>query len=216
MKKLKTVLLGAGNRGLVYADYALSNPDKLEIIGVIEVNKDNRKEAKNRYSLNDDAVFDSLDEFLERNITCDFVINATMDEAHYETTMKLISAGYNILLEKPVTNNKRELLDIQRAANAKGVKIVVCHVLRYAPFYRTIKEIINDGVIGKILTIEMNEHVWIAHFLDSFVRGKWSSEAECGSSFLLYAENNCHTDLPFCEQVQTWLFRLTRHIPLFA
>ena len=58
MKKLKTVLLGAGNRGLVYADYALSNPDELEIIGVIEVNKDNRKEAKNRYSLNDDAVFD--------------------------------------------------------------------------------------------------------------------------------------------------------------
>lgn len=194
MKKLKTVLLGAGNRGLVYADYALSNPDKLEIIGVIEVNKDNRKEAKNRYSLNDDAVFDSLDEFLERNITCDFVINATMDEAHYETTMKLISAGYNILLEKPVTNNKRELLDIQRAANAKGVKIVVCHVLRYAPFYRTIKETINDGIIGKILTIEMNEHVWIAHFLDSFVRGKWSSEAECGSSFLL--QKSCHdTDL---------------------
>ena len=64
MKKLKTVLLGAGNRGLVYADYALSNPDKLEIIGVIEVNKDNRKEAKNRYSLNDDAVFDSLDNLL--------------------------------------------------------------------------------------------------------------------------------------------------------
>ena len=194
MKKLTAILLGAGNRGLVYADYAISNPERLEITGVVETNKENREEAKRRYSLPDRAVFKCIDDFLKANIECDFVINATMDEAHYETTMKLIAAGYDILLEKPVTNNKKELLDIQRAANKKGVKIVVCHVLRYAPFYRTIKETINEGVIGKILTIEMNEHVWIAHFLDSFVRGKWSSEAECGSSFLL--QKSCHdTDL---------------------
>ena len=194
MKKLKAILLGAGNRGTVYADYALSNPERLEITAVIEPNDIKRKEAALRYGLEGERVFETLDECLAAKIPADFVINATMDEAHYETTMKLIAAGYDILLEKPVTNNKKELLDIQRAANEKGVKIVVCHVLRYAPFYRTIKETINDGVIGKILTIEMNEHVWIAHFLDSFVRGKWSSEAECGSGFLL--QKSCHdTDL---------------------
>ena len=120
---------------------------------VVEINKENREEAKRRYSLPDRAVFNCIDDFLKANIECDFVINATMDEAHYETTMKLIAAGYDILLEKPVTNNKKELLDIQRAANEKGIKIVVCHVLRYAPFYRTIKETINEGVIGKILTM---------------------------------------------------------------
>ena len=124
MKKLKAILLGAGNRGLVYADYAISNPERLEITGVVEINKENREEAKRRYSLPDRAVFNCIDDFLKANIKCDFVINATMDEAHYETTMKLIAAGYDILLEKPVTNNKKELLDIQRAANEKGVKIV--------------------------------------------------------------------------------------------
>ncbi len=194
MKKLKAILLGAGNRGTVYADYALTNPESLDIIAVIEPNDIKRKEAALRYGLEGERVFETLDECLAAKIPADFVINATMDEAHYETTMKLIAAGYDILLEKPVTNNKKELLDIQHAANEKGVKIVVCHVLRYAPFYRTIKELINDGVIGKILTIEMNEHVWIAHFLDSFVRGKWSKEEECGSGFLL--QKSCHdTDL---------------------
>ena len=124
MKKLKAILLGAGNRGLVYADYAISNPERLEITGVVEINKENREEAKRRYSLPDRAVFNCIDDFLKANIECDFVINATMDEAHYETTMKLIAAGYDILLEKPVTNNKKELLDIQRAANEKDVKIM--------------------------------------------------------------------------------------------
>ena len=46
MKKLKAILLGAGNRGLVYADYAISNPERLEITGVVEINKENREEAK--------------------------------------------------------------------------------------------------------------------------------------------------------------------------
>ena len=194
MKKIKAILLGAGNRGMVYADYSLVNPEELEIVAAVDTDKNHLNDAKTRYKLSDDAVFSNLDDCLAKNIPADMVINATMDEAHYETTMKLIARGYDILLEKPVTNNKKELLDIQHAANEKGVKIVVCHVLRYAPFYREAKQLINDGVIGKILTIEMNEHVWIAHFLDSFVRGKWGMESECGSGFLL--QKSCHdTDL---------------------
>lgn len=194
MKKIKAILLGAGNRGMVYADYALVNPDELEIVAAIDIDENHLLDAKRQYKLPDKAIYRNLDDCLKDEIEADLVINATMDEAHYDTTMKLIAAGYDILLEKPVTNNKKELLDIQKAANEKGVKIVVCHVLRYAPFYREAKRLINDGTIGKILTIEMNEHVWIAHFLDSFVRGKWSREAECGSGFLL--QKSCHdTDL---------------------
>lgn len=194
MKKIKAVLLGAGNRGCVYSDYSISNPEELEIIAVIENNGLRLKEAATRYNIAQEFCFDELDVFLNKQIPADVVINATMDEMHYETTIKLIDAGYDILLEKPIVNNKKQLLEIQQKANDKGVKIIVCHVLRYAPFYREAKRIINDGKIGKILTIEMNEHVWIAHFLDSFVRGKWNSEKKCGSSFLL--QKCCHdTDL---------------------
>ena len=119
---------------MVYADYSLVNPEELEIVAAVDTDKNHLNDAKTRYKLSDDAVFSNLDDCLAKNIPADMVINATMDEAHYETTMKLIAMGYDILLEKPVTNNKKELLDIQRAANEKGVKIVVCHVLRYAPF----------------------------------------------------------------------------------
>ncbi|MBQ7879839.1 MAG: Gfo/Idh/MocA family oxidoreductase [Clostridia bacterium] len=190
MEKMKAALVGAGNRGCVYADYCFDEPNELEIVAVVEPNEIRREAARTRYGLPKTASFETLDGFLRKKIACDFVINATMDEQHYETAKAIMEAGYDMLLEKPITANKAELLDLQRIAKERNLKVNVCHVLRYTPYYKRIKTLINEGKIGKILTIEMNEHVGIAHFLDSFVRGKWNSEARCGSSFLL--QKSCH------------------------
>jgi predicted dehydrogenase len=86
-----------------------------------------------------------LDDFLRENIDCDFVINATMDELHYETAKAIMEADYDMLLEKPITANKDELLDLQRIAKERGLKVNICHVLRYTPYYKRIKEILNSG-----------------------------------------------------------------------
>lgn len=194
MKKLKAVLVGAGNRGQVYCDYSLVHKDELEIVAVVDVNPFKMNEAGDKYGVKETLRFDDLDAFIAQKIECDFVVNATMDEMHYETAMKLIGAGYNLVLEKPVTANLQELRDIENAAKEKGVKVLVCHVLRYTPFYRKIKEIIDSGRIGKIVSLQMNEHVWYGHFINSYVRGKWRSEKLCGSGFLL--AKCCHdTDL---------------------
>lgn len=190
MKKLKAVLVGAGNRGCVYSDYALENPNELEIIAVVDPLELHRTEAGERYGIPADRRFADLADFLETKIKCDFVINATMDEMHYSTAKAIMQAGYNMLLEKPITAKKDELLDLQKIAQEKGVRVNICHVLRYTPFYKRIKELILEGAIGKVLTMELNEHVGIAHFIDSFVRGKWSSEKTCGSNFLL--QKSCH------------------------
>ncbi len=190
MKKLSAVLVGAGNRGCVYSDYALEEPQELQIIAVVEPNGIRRNEAGDRYGIAQEYRFSHLDDFLSANISCDFVINATMDEQHYETAKKLMQAKYDMLLEKPIVPRRDELLDLQKTAHENNVKVNVCHVLRYTPFYKRVKQLINDDVIGRIMTMEMNEHVWIAHFIDSFVRGKWSSEEKCGSGFLL--QKSCH------------------------
>lgn len=194
MKKLKAALLGAGNRGQIYCDYALTCPEELEIVSVVDINAFKMNEAGDKYRIKKEMRFLDLDAFIKANVSCDFVINATMDEMHYETSMKLIEAGYNLILEKPITANVNELLDIERLAKQKGVKILVCHVLRYTPFYRTIKKIIDSGKIGKVINMQLNEHVWYGHFVNAYVRGKWRSEKACGSGLLL--AKCCHdTDL---------------------
>lgn len=187
---MKAVLVGAGNRGCVYSDYSLERPEELEIIAVVDPFDLHRTEAAERYNIPEERRFADLEKFLQTKIECDFVIDATMDEMHYSTAKAIMQAGYNMLLEKPITAKKDELLDLQKTAKEKGVRVNICHVLRYTPFYKKIKELIQSGVIGKVLTMELNEHVGIAHFIDSYVRGKWNSEKKCGSGFLL--AKSCH------------------------
>lgn len=194
MKKITAALIGCGDRGNVYASHALRNPEEMQIIAVVDLDPVALKVTGDKFSIPENRRFSSIDEFLAEKIECDTVINATMDPAHYVTTKKLIAAGYDILLEKPIVNNEKEMLELRDLAKAKGVSVLVCHVLRYTPFYRKIKEIILSGKIGKILTIEQNEHVWTVHFANSFVRGKWADENVCGSGLLL--QKCCHdTDL---------------------
>ena len=202
MKKISCVILGYGDRSSRYAEYAINVPEELEVVGVIDVNELKRRQAKETFTLEEHQIYESLDDFLQADVKCDVVINGTMDELHYETTMPLLERGYNILLEKPVTANPEELLKIQKKAKEKDCKVVVCHVLRYTPFYSKIKSIIDSGKIGKIISMQLNEHVWYGHFVNSYVRGKWRSERECGSGLLL--AKCCHdTDL------MCWLNNIT-------
>ena len=185
MKKIKVALLGCGDRGCIYADYSLRNPDDMEVVAVTDISDLKREEARVRDGLPEDRAFGNVEAFIAAGIECDIVIDATMDKAHYPTAMALLAAKYNVLLEKPVCPNKEELLDIQRAAHENGCKVIVCHVLRYTPFYSAVKKILAEGKIGRVRSLEMTEHVGMAHFIDSFVRGKWNNEEECGSGLLL-------------------------------
>lgn len=194
MNRISCVILGYGDRSSRYAAYAKQKPNELEIVGIIDVNDLKRQQGKNTFHLNDQQIFHNLEEFLAADIKCDIVINGTMDQLHYKTTMPLLEKGYNVLLEKPITANPMELLEIERKAKEKGCKVVVCHVLRYTPFYSKIKKIIDSGKMGTVVNMQLNEHIGYGHFVNSYVRGKWRSEKECGSGLLL--AKCCHdTDL---------------------
>ena len=198
MKKLYAVVVGYGNRGQVYADYALQEPEEFGISAIVDPNEFKLQEAKARYGLTNECLFKDFATFAKSGIACDFVINATMDQHHYETAMEILHYGYNMLIEKPIVACAKELKDIEQLAKEKEAKVFVCHVLRYTPFYRKIKELLNAGTIGDIMTMELNEHVGLAHYVSSYVRGKWNSEKECGSGFIL--AKSCH-DL----DVMCWL-----------
>lgn len=185
MKKIKIAVVGYGNRGQVYADYSLDEPNEVEVAAVIDPNEYKLKVAKERYRMTDGQLFTSYADFVASGLEVDIVINATMEQYHYQTAMEILQSKHHMLIEKPIVSNKEELFDIQKAAKENGCMVFVCHVLRYSPFYKTIKRMILEGKIGKITSMEMNEHVWIPHFVGSYVRGKWGKETECGSPVLL-------------------------------
>ncbi|HEY8422884.1 MAG TPA: Gfo/Idh/MocA family oxidoreductase [Thermoclostridium sp.] len=189
MKKYKLALIGAGSRGTAYANYTVKNPDKFEIVAVAEPHDVRRNSAKTRYNIPDEMCFKDYNEFFKMPKCADVVMICTLDDLHYDPAMKAIDKGYDILLEKPIAPTPEECIAITKAANEKGVNVLVCHVLRYTPFYRKLKDILDDGIIGEIINIIHCEAVGNIHYSHSYVRGNWRNTT-VGAPMLL--AKSCH------------------------
>lgn len=185
MKQLTAAVLGFGDRGQIYSKYSLQFPKKLKIVAIVEPNKLRLENAKKLFNLPDNMCFLSYNDFIKKGKIADFVINATMDKLHIQTAMPLLKLGYDVLLEKPISSDKEELLNLLKEKRKYNNKIIVCHVLRYTPFYRGIKELILKGEIGEVRHIETSENVGVAHASISYIRGKWKNSKECGSSYMM-------------------------------
>ncbi|HKM29584.1 MAG TPA: Gfo/Idh/MocA family oxidoreductase, partial [Bacilli bacterium] len=103
----------------------------------------------------------------------DILIVSTMDQSHYKHVMKALDVGYDILLEKPIAVTEEECHKIAEKAKNLDRKVAVCHVLRYTPFYKKLKELLDLNTIGKVRSITQTENVGYYHYAHSYVRGNW-------------------------------------------
>ncbi len=178
-KKIRVVLLGAGNRGIRYATHMSEMKDKYEIVAVADPAESRRRTIQEMHSLPDSALYESWEDILSQPKMADLCVIALVDNMHYVPALRAIDLGYDLLLEKPVAQTAKECADIANAANKKGVRVLVCHVLRYTPFFGKIKQLIMDGTIGQVVSIDQVEAVGHLHYAHSFVRGNWHKEEDC-------------------------------------
>jgi len=108
---------------------------------------------------------------------------------HYEPTLKALELGYHVLLEKPMSPDPKECVEMELAAKKHNRMLTICHVLRYTAFWSAVKRVINEDRIGKIVSIQLNENVGNMHMSHSFVRGNWNNSDE--SSPMILAKS-CH------------------------
>lgn len=184
-KPVTAVIVGAGHRAFVYSELAKTNPELLKIVGVADPNPVRRKKTMEYFGFSEDMCFDSAQTLAEKGRLADAVINGTMDEQHLETAIPLLNAGYDMLLEKPFAVCEEDMRQIVDCAKKNNSKVMICHVLRYTPFYYAIKERIVNGEIGDIINIQMTEHVSYHHLSTSYIRGKWANSDKCHTTMLL-------------------------------
>lgn len=202
-KPVTAIIVGAGHRAFVYSKLAKTDPDKLKIVGVADPNPVRRQKAMEEFGFGEDMCFESADELAKKGKLADAIINGTMDEQHLVTSVPLLNAGYDMLLEKPFAVNEKEMRELVACAKKNNSKVMICHVLRYTPFYYGIKEIVNSGEIGDIINIQTTEHVSYHHLSTSYVRGKWANSKKCHTSMLL--AKCCH-DL----DIMMWMMSETK------
>ena len=189
MKVFTVALIGAGNRGEIYTDIMKTLPEKFRVVAVADPNENHRRNIQNKHSLPDNHVFHTWQELLAQPRLADLAVIATQDSMHYEPAMKALADGYDVLLEKPLARTEDECVDLLNQARKYGRKFMVCHVLRYTPFYSRVKQLIDEGVLGDIVTIVHTEGLGNIHQSHSFVRGNWGNTAK--SNFMLLAKS-CH------------------------
>lgn len=189
MKQLTCIVIGAGSRGIRYSDTMFATNGKFKVVGVAEPIQNRNDYVKELYNIDEENCYESWEQILDRPKFADFAIIATQDEMHFEPAMKAIELGYHLLLEKPMSPSPKECKIIAEAAQKKGVKVVVCHVLRYAPIYTVIKKLLTDGEIGELVSVEALEPVGIRHMSHSFVRGSWCNKEESAPMILA---KSCH------------------------
>lgn len=176
MKQIEAILIGAGQRGMdSYASYALKHPDAIKFVAVAEPDKERRKKFQQLHDIKADMCFDSWEKVFEGQRLADCLIICTGDNYHFQPAMKALECGYNVLLEKPMSTDPYECYQLGLHAKKYDKVFSICHVLRYTDFFVQLKNILDSGRIGNVISIVHNENVAYWHQAHSYVRGNWSN-----------------------------------------
>ena len=172
-KPVTVMIIGAGGRGRTYARYAEKFPQSMKVVGVADLNPNRRKAMAKKHNIPVENQFGHFNDALSKAKFADAVVIATPDNLHYEPCMKALELGYDVLLEKPVAPTERECRAILKQAHKYNRIVAVCHVLRYAPYFVALKQVLDSGAIGDIVNIQHFEPIRYAHMAHSYVRGNW-------------------------------------------
>ena len=189
MKKLTVAFAGLGSRGTTYASILADMPSQVEIVAAADLDEAKLTRFAEKYGVPPERRYHSAEEMLREDRLADAMVIATWDRAHAENAVNAMRKGYQLLLEKPISPFLNECLQVDRAATETGREAVVCHVLRFAPFFRKIRQTILSGAIGEVVAIQMIEKVRYWHQAHSFVRGNWRNSEETSPMIL---QKSCH------------------------
>ena len=181
-------MIGAGQRGYyTFGAHASAHPDELSFVAVVDPDPVRRARFK---AIHPGArEFGDVATWLQAGKLADIAIIASPDRFHHEAAGGALRAGYDVLLEKPMAATLAESVDLVRTAETTGRTLGVAHVLRYTPFFVTLRQVVASGRLGDIITVSHRENVSAFHMAHSFVRGNWARAAE---STPMIVQKCCH------------------------
>lgn len=188
----KYVLVGCGTRGIVsYAEPMVKEyGDCVQLCGVYDINW-KRAALVSEWVGKEIPVYDDFDEML-KEVKPDTVVVTTKDCEHDQYVVRALNAGCDVIVEKPLTTTFEKALAIREAQERTGKKVTVTFNLRFQPFYKRIKELISEGVIGDILSVHFEWMLDTDHGAHYFRR--WHSERASSGSLLVHKSTH-HFDL---------------------
>ena len=188
MKPVRAIILGYGIRGRAYAAYAKTHPDEFEIAGLADPVAEFPADATY-------PTWKSWEAALDAGVEADAVVISLPDRLHHKSCLKALEKGYHVLLEKPIGCTWQECVDIAEAQKRTKRLVLTGYVLRYAPFYKKLREVIASGAIGELTSVHHLAAISYGKAAHAYCRGNWSVE-EKGTGMLV---NKCTHDFDLIE-----------------
>ena len=167
-RPLRVAVVGAGPRSVTYTRNSLGAA--MRVVAVADPNAVRRNALADAHDVPAENRFASHEDLATRPGLADAVINTTLDIAHYPTTIPLLRAGYHVLLEKPIAPCESEVRDLIETARRHDRIVMICHILRYEPFFQAIKAHLDAGRIGRLISVHTVENVSYDHIATTYLR----------------------------------------------
>lgn len=169
MEKIYTVaILGGGSRGSLFGRL-MQQHGGYTIAAVCDTDPGQLEKCRTLMGLSPEQLFEDEESFFAKK-RADVMVIATYDKDHVRQCMRAMRLGYDILLEKPLSDSKQELLELLQLQEQTGRKVAVCHELRYGPCFVKLSELLQSGTIGQLIAIDAMERVVYWHQAQAYVR----------------------------------------------
>jgi len=157
MKKLNLAIIGQGRSGRNIHGAFLKKEENIwyNVVAVAELDPERRARAEAEYP--GCKAYEDFHDLIARD-DIDLIVNASYSEMHYSITKECLLGGKNVLVEKPFGRNYYECCDLMNTAKEMGVTLAVFQQSLYAPYYAEVKKIIDSGILGDIVQINLRNN----------------------------------------------------------
>ncbi|MCD6290424.1 MAG: Gfo/Idh/MocA family oxidoreductase [Anaerolineae bacterium] len=184
-------LAGASSRALsMYAKPIVEQfPDTAQLVDIFDINP--VRAAFISQECGGVPTFQDFDEMLQQAHP-DVIIVTTVDRFHEQYTVRSLEAGCDVITEKPMAITDEQVRSILDAEKRTGHKVTVTFNYRFAPYATRIKELLREGIIGKVLSVDFEWFLDTSHGADYFRR--WHRRKENSGGLLVHKATH-HFDI---------------------
>ena len=190
--KMKVALVGTGIRGTSMWGRAVaeSYKDEVEFVGLCD-NNPGRLDYGKKYIGVDCPTYTDFEKMVDETRP-DSVIVTTVDSTHHEFIIKGMEMGCDIITEKPMTTDEEKCQAIIDAQAKTGKNVIVTFNYRYSPHRQKMKELLMQGRIGQVTSVDFHWYLDIYHGAAYFRR--WHGKEQFGGTLFVHKATH-HYDL---------------------
>ncbi|MEN8229657.1 MAG: Gfo/Idh/MocA family oxidoreductase [Bacteroidota bacterium] len=193
-QKTKVALVGTGSRGsATWGKNLLDGYSQwVDMVGLCDINPKRMEYAKKHLGTNAKTYIAADFDRMILETQPDFVIVTTTDSFHVDYIVRALELGCNVVSEKPIATEAEQCQRIVDAEHSSGKKVTVGFNMRFMNGSREIKEILDSGELGKILSVQFQEYLDQSHGASYFRR--WHGKNKYSGGLLVHKASH-HFDL---------------------